>query len=357
LENITRESVLAEVRDQLLRSVRSPEQRDVVSRWFAANESLVLLAIANALDILNFRAVQRAAQREAAKERPPRPPLPNEATYSFVDELGKEITLNSDDPEGELIEKLRQWMTLEPGQSSVWTAELEDGTAQTRMSRERRSFRQCALSRSGTSMPTSGTAKGRRNGPLPSIRCTRNCGNSTTSTRTRAMPTCSAWSRRSWARSCAQTPDPRQGRLWAAGGARCVRSELEHARQAAGWDYRPAIEAAAYDSLHARYQRKLTTREKWLTDKRRACLRSSAARPRVLRRFHEPLHLLGPWTPRSGGESVGLSALAQTTTSGAGLLSVVEPDTAQSVFLEAIAAEWPALKPFVCLEGEEDDPC
>ena len=127
MENITRESVLAEVRDQLLRSVRSPEQRDVVSRWFAANESLVLLAIANALDILNFRAVQRAAQREAAKERPPRPPLPNEATYSFVDELGKEITLNSDDPEGELIEKLRQWMTLEPGQSSVWTAELEDG--------------------------------------------------------------------------------------------------------------------------------------------------------------------------------------------------------------------------------------
>ena len=51
-----------------------------------------------------------------------------------------------------------------------------------------------------------------------------------------------------------------------------MRSELEHARQAAGWDYRPAIEAAAYDSLHARYQRKLTTREKWLTDKRRACL-------------------------------------------------------------------------------------
>lgn len=357
MDTITRESVLAEVRDQLLRSVRSPEQRDVVSRWFAANESLCLLAIANALDILNFRAVQRAAQRETAKQRPPRPALPNEATFSFVDELGKEITLNSDDPDGELIEKLRQWiMALEPGQLSVWEAELVDsahpddkGTPLLQAVR-------------GISQWHFDAHFGNRKGPKIWSPAVDPLYETLWENGYVDKAESHAYTFRLVTAFLASLvcPNPQilgradYGLLEAL--AACA-ANLEHARQAAGWDYRPAIQAAAYDALHARYQRKLTAREKWLTDKRRACLDHRPLGPVFFAAFTSLYTFSDLDTEKWWRVSRFVGTRADHTIPGQGLLSVVEPDTAESVFFEAIAAEWPALKPFICLEGEEDDPC
>ena len=223
------------------------------------------------------------------------------------------------------------------------------------MSRERRSFRQCALSRSGTSMPTSGTAKGRRNGPLPSIRCTRTVEldyvdeNESHAYMFRLVT----------AFVGSLVPKPQilgradYGLLEAL--AACAANLSTPARRPAGTT---ALRLKQLPTIRCtRYQRKLTTREKWLTDKRRACLIIGRSAPcsSPLSRASTPSRT---WTPRSGGESVGFfhRHSRRPLHPGAGLLSVVEPDTAQSVFLEAIAAEWPALKPFVCLEEKRMTP-